>query len=61
MLKNLRPSLCRPCYTALKEVTSGFLRLKGEHDRLTVLFRGLPNTGAAKPGDPPEAETEIEG
>ena len=49
-------------YTALREVTSGFLRLKGDLDRMSVLFRDLPKTGSSSPDTdiPPASESEPE-
>ena len=36
------------CYESLRDMTAGFLRLSGEEDRVTVLFRDLPSSGASK-------------
>jgi hypothetical protein len=38
------------CFNALRDVTSGFLRLQGRLDRLDVLFSELPPSGAGAAG-----------
>jgi len=39
------------CFNALRDVTSGFLRLQGRLDRLDVLFSELPASGANAAGE----------
>jgi hypothetical protein len=42
-------------YTALREVTSAFLRLNNDHHLLTNLFRALPKTGGSSSSDESDA------
>ena len=47
-------------YSALKEVSSGYLRLKGEHHRMGALFGALPSAarGGTEEAGKPEPAAE---